>query len=106
MTTTTERLCPDCGAQVDSPHFEMCDVARCLVTGHQRLSCFDGAVEGHDCGKDVWTGEWPGTAECHEYGLWARLIPGKGWQPCNADTEGASEDLNTLYGSGRFQWDR
>jgi hypothetical protein len=47
--------CPDCGVAPGRRHHAGCDVARCLETGHQRLSC----AGGHDCGQDVWTGEWP-----------------------------------------------
>ena len=33
------RPCPDCAVPVDTPHQDGCDVARCLDTGIQRLSC-------------------------------------------------------------------
>lgn len=72
--------CPDCAAKIDAEHDAGCDVARCLETGLQRLSCRDE----HDCGQDVWTGLCPGLIEAAEYGV----------------------DLNTLTGSGRFRWDR
>jgi hypothetical protein len=65
-------------------------VARCLVSGLQRLMCGGS----HDCGRSVWTGEWPGTAECAEFG-WA-MFPG-----------GSPEeypDLNRLVTEG--EWDR
>lgn len=51
-------LCNDCGVDVGAEHADGCDVARCLVTGLQRLSC----GEEHDCGADVWTGKWPAVA--------------------------------------------
>jgi hypothetical protein len=49
--------CPDCGVAVGEPHHYDeydggCDIARCLVTGLQRLMC-DG---DHERGRDVWTG--------------------------------------------------
>lgn len=53
--------------------------------------------------KAIWHGEWPGVMECQEYGLYARMVPGLGWQPCDKDDPGATEDLNTLYSTGT--WD-
>lgn len=53
--------CPDCGALVGEKHQAMCDVARCLATGAQRLSCVCT-----QCGEDVWIGLWPGIKECYE----------------------------------------
>lgn len=96
-------LCPDCGVEPGKPHEDIgCDVARCLVTGLQQLSC----DERHDCGNDMWTGEWPDKAECREYGLWAYFVPNgnPSWRPCSADHPGAREDLNRLIIEGR--WDR
>ncbi|MFM2078880.1 MAG: hypothetical protein RJA49_2770 [Actinomycetota bacterium] len=51
MSTT----CPDCAIEPGAAHEDGCDVARCLVTGGQRLACRDD----HDHGRDVWTGGWP-----------------------------------------------
>jgi len=65
MSTSAESSCPDCSAAVGHPHHKDCDVTRCLRTGLGRFGC-EG---GHDCGSDVWTGEWPGTQECIEYGF-------------------------------------
>lgn len=56
--------CPGCGAAVGSLHDLGCDVARCLETGFQRMTCH----EDHDCGHDIWSGEWPGVVECIELG--------------------------------------
>ena len=53
--------CHDCGVTVGGKHQGGCDVARCLATGAQRLSCGCGG-----CGEDVWTGLWPGIKECYE----------------------------------------
>ncbi|NUT99182.1 MAG: hypothetical protein HOY78_44975 [Saccharothrix sp.] len=81
--------CPDCGVAVGQPHVvdEIdggCDIARCLVTGLQRLMC----VREHDCGRDVWTGWLPGDLDCELLG-WM-IAPG--WP-----------DLNRLYTEG--MWD-
>lgn len=51
----TTKPCPDCSVTTGTAHVLECDVARCLVTGYQRLSCEDE----HDCGSDVWSGVWP-----------------------------------------------
>lgn len=101
MTTAGDlKTCQDCGAATGSPHADGCDTARCLRTGGQRLSC----GEPHDCGADVWTGEWPGVAECREFGWYSRFIPGVGWRRCEPGWPGASEDLNRLHG-GEAGWD-
>ena len=63
MNETAPPACNDCGAEPGGEHLDACDVARCLVTGLQRLMC----DAGHECGQDVWTGVWPGAAECAEY---------------------------------------
>lgn len=57
-------ICPDCEVGLGQYHIEGCDVARCLATGRQRLA--HGASCG--CPQDVWTGRWPGDAECEEFG--------------------------------------
>jgi hypothetical protein len=97
MTETTRDLsrCADCAVEPGQPHLEGCDVARCVWTGHQRLSC----CSGHDCGTDYWTGDWPGDAECREFGWWVqdRCAEGLGWVPCDKDAPGATEDLNRLH---------
>jgi len=52
-----------------------------------------------------WTGDWPGTQACIEFGWFAKCIPGKtGWQPCGADEPDATPDLNRLYVNAA--WDR
>ncbi len=96
-----DRNCPDCAVAVGAQHEGGCDVARCLQTGRQRLSG-DG---NHDCGDDVWTGEWPGDVECREFGWWVqdRCAEGMGWVPCSPDAPGATEDLNRLSRDAR--WD-
>lgn len=85
---------------IGETHIDACDVARCLETGLQRLNC----QGGHDCGADVWTGQWPGDVECAEYGWWVRLTPDQGWVTCDADERGAQADLNRLVDQCR--WDR
>lgn len=119
MTAVTEirEACPDCGAVIDEPHGDGCDVARCLFTGMQRLMC-DGGHYRQDppgcfapvtCGQDIWTGTWPGEAECAEFGWWSIFrepLPGEpygAWVPCEPDHPDAVPDLNRLVIDAR--WD-
>jgi len=130
---TDDSNCHDCGATPGTPHVGGCDTARCLWTGGQRLACDGGFAdivrqlradghpemaerlayhlsiedEAHDCGDDVWTGEWPGDAVARRLGLWCYWGPdygGKGWVRCEPDHPGAQPDLNRLHTGAR--WDR
>lgn len=115
MTITYESSCPDCGAGIGKPHQDGCDVARCLVTGRQRLQCGDedfpdGEHPGENCGDDIWTGEWPGTVECREYGWWVTWVdpqPGErygAWLAAAPGDPEATPDLNRL--TAECDWDR
>lgn len=110
--------CPDCGAAVEQPHADGCAVARCLHTGGRRLACAShhraDLEPDHGCGRDVWTGQWPGEAEAEEFGWWAFWdgpgpergwdYQGRGWIQVPAGTPGAVPDLDRL--SAEAQWDR
>lgn len=118
MVTEERQDCPDCGVQPDEPHAGGCDVARCLWTGTQRLSCqwfgLDPVLTEHDCGRDVWTGDWPGEREAAALGFWCIWdgpcpelgwdYHGRGWVRVAADHPGATPDLNRLQTEAR--WDR
>lgn len=97
--------CHDCGAAPGTPHQGGCDTARCMQTGRQRIAC----SARHDCGQDIWTGEWPGVAECREfgwYGRWAGERLSGPWSRCGPGEPGATEDLNRLASEQEARWDR
>jgi hypothetical protein len=70
-------------------------------------------------GRLPWTGLYPGTEECVEYGLFSRWVdektgepieysidrPGK-WQQCTKDDPGAGPNLDRLSPWGGFVWSR
>lgn len=94
------RNCNDCGATPGTAHSEGCDIARCTLTGQQRIQ--------HDCGPhcdtctctpcdpDIWTGEWGGVAECREFGWYSYFNAIHGWMRCEPERPGAQPDLNRL----------
>lgn len=100
--TVSMDLCHDCDAAPGEAHEDMCDVARCLHCGEQRLM---HALTGEGCGwkrwgQDVWTGEWPGSAECREFGWFVRWGPP--WIPTTADDPEAMPDLNRLVSEAKW----
>lgn len=104
------RPCNDCQANPGDAHDEGCDVARCMLTGQQRIQCDEcrhcNTCTHTSCDPDIWTGEWPGLAECREYGWWCYFGPDygeQGWIRCEADNPRAREDLNRLVAEGT--WD-
>lgn len=93
--TVSDKPCPDCGVSPGQQHNDWCDVERCPDCGGQLISC---SCEGEfKMPRLPWTGEWPGLLECREFGWYAKLVPGKGWQSCSKDDPQAHEDLNRLY---------
>lgn len=93
-------LCPDCGVSPGEQHLDGCDVEPCPSCGGQLLSCNCQDVSA----RLPWTGEWPGIAECREFGWYDKLIAGQGWVSCSAEDDGARHDLNRLYRDAR--WDK
>lgn len=86
--TPDRDTCPACHAQPGTLHTNLCDVARCALTGFQRGYCHPGTT----C-LTLWSGRWPGTDECEEYGFFYRTVAGRA-EPCNATDEGAEPDYN------------
>lgn len=108
-------LCHDCGVAPGEMHLSGCDVERCPNCGGQLISC--------DCFYErlsrrlaalPWTGEWPGVAECREFGWYCypaeieRYITDDlfvhAYKRCGPDHPDATEDLNRLYEEA--VWDR
>ena len=120
------RDCPDCKAASGEHHQPGCDVERCPRCGMQAITCNciyelcginpatmerdhpdiyrNGPTEAMYQQWDKawgdrrtrWTGVWPGEAECVEYGWYAKLVAGVGWQSCTADDPEAHPNLNRL----------
>jgi hypothetical protein len=66
--------CPNCSTPIGGHHELSCKVARCLATGRLRFAC----AGSHNswvgnflvgCGRQMWTGYRPGTAEAAELGF-------------------------------------
>jgi hypothetical protein len=88
------RNCHDCGARPGALHEPDCDVERCPACGGQFISC--GCPRHRKRRRLYWTGEWPGEAECREFGWYCKLVPGTGWMSCGADDPQAEPDINRL----------
>lgn len=97
MSDSTEK-CPDCQVSPGSRHKDGCDVARCTRCGKQALQC--GIHRRAPVTR--WTGQWPGQAECEEFGwysYWCDPEPGEEygkWVRCDKDHPKAGADLNRL----------
>jgi hypothetical protein len=79
--------CRDCDAAVGEAHQPICWTARCLATGLRRVDC----PGGHDCGRDLWTGWWPGDLDCERLGWFDQY---------------GHHDLNRLYTEAVWDPDR
>jgi hypothetical protein len=78
-------------------------VERCPACGHQLIGCDCPVGLVAALGRMPWTGEWPGIAECREYGWYCRMTA-RGWVRCSQDAPGATEDVNRLAEEG--VWNR
>ena len=100
MSRANEK-CHDCGVSPGEVHTPGCDVARCLSCGGQRLSC---RCRGNEGDGDIWTGLWPGTVECFEYGLvcyWEGPSPVPGFGP-DKKPRFSYNDEAEMRASGKF----
>ena len=106
MSDFIRESCPDCGAATGELHRKGCDVEPCPYCGGQRLSCrFMGRCGRVRRGDRIpWTGEWPGDAECREFGWYAKPGPDRRLVACGPDEPGASLVLNRLHADA--VWDR
>ena len=52
-----------------------------------------------------WTGEYPGCAECREFGWYVKMTP-KGWESCNSSDPEATEDMNRLHFEAEWDVDK
>lgn len=115
-----------CGAKPGEHHVPGCSVERCARCGRQAIACpcvyevngidrettedthpdvyhngptdemvarFDALWDGR---RIPWSGEYPGCAECREYGFWCIWDERKGWLRVEPVAPGATEDLNRL----------
>lgn len=97
--------CPDCDAAAGEVHDDGCAVERCPRCGNQRVSCGCPRRAVSKFQRQPWSGEWPGLAECREFGWWCLRNPrGAGYVPVPEGTPGALEDMNRLATEAR--WDR
>lgn len=113
-------ICHDCKAEPGELHQDGCDVEQCPACGGQMITCGcpvstrwgSPGRRPPDQERLPWTGEWPGAADCREYGFWCRWedgkaefphLLGKGWTPCSATDPGAREHLGRLHEECR--WD-
>lgn len=109
-TVLKKVTCHDCEAKPGEYHDMGCDVERCPDCGGQMIGCYcEDPRETFDEGERlIWTGYWPGTKECIEYGFFnkwvttgTRRIRGHtleagSWEPCDADDPDATPDFGRL----------
>lgn len=111
-------ICHDCHANPGEYHDMGCDVEQCPDCGRQMIGCHcDEPRETFDEGERlIWTGVWPGTEECIEYGFFNKwvvtgqreykdqLLEEGDWEPCEAEDPDATLDLGRLLTS--TTWDK
>ncbi len=98
MTTTPLPKCHDCGALPGELHDPGCDTEICPDCGGQFFVCCEHR-DAPTHPRIPWTGRWPGTVECEEYGFWCTMDPVTFaiGGPCEKDHPHARHDLNRLH---------
>ena len=125
------RNCNDCGTKPGELHTAGCDIERCPRCGMQKIACdciyevcgmdpstleedhpeiySEGPTDEMYATWDAewaarripWSGEYPGSSECREYGFWCVGPP---WVSVPEGTPGATEDMNRLVST--CHWDQ
>lgn len=93
--------CPVCHAAPGAYHRHRCDWEDCPYCGCQLILC------GHDVPLDDrmrWSGQRTAEEMAMRMGWYTRLLPGRGWVPCQKGDLGAWLDLNRVY--AECPWDR
>ena len=85
--------CYDCGIASGMKHKYGCAIEICPLCAEQALSCSCQRNDEWVRRRAPWTGEWPGIAECREFGWYVRYVPGQGMVRCDKDDTGATADL-------------
>lgn len=93
--------CPRCGVRPGNKHKRSCSAEQCSNCGHQYFCC--GCPPCLRTPRLTWTGDLPGVAECRRFGFLVKLVPGKGYVPCDKDDPDAEPDMNRLFREAR--WD-
>lgn len=142
MTGDPKKTCGDCGVFPGELHQSGCDIEQCPRCGFQAISCnciyeifqidpatmeekhpnlyehgpTEAMVKAWDVEWDHrrlrWTGEFPGAAECREFGWYSKFIltpegPYMGrWEECGPDYPQASENINRLYAEASWDADK
>jgi len=102
--------CPDCGVAAGKKHVSGCDIERCPNCGDQIISCGCDEIEIKKLKPLPWTGDWPGFAECVEFGWFVKkgepVVPGAlfSWVPCSKTDPERWPDLNKL--NAEAVWDK
>ena len=89
-----KRDCPSCGVKPGEKHKDGCNIEGCPLCGERGLTCeCENIPDGE---HRVYTGLFPGTEECLEYGLWCKWEDEKGWVRCDESDPAARPDVGAL----------